>query len=157
MQNSHVITWEEQTVYQQEVCLHPKEHDHHQENTQIHTQSSHQLQEEITESEQELMSADDEARTPGKSSRNVNDKTVCWKFFYRSTKRYFWFKNIFGYFCCSKWEFLGFKFRTIERKTQCPFSKQMLTARDKKLKLSGKSLTEHLRRKQGAHKDVGAA
>ena len=39
------------------------------------------VQEEITESEQELMSADDEARTPGKSSRSVNDKTVCWKFF----------------------------------------------------------------------------
>ena len=33
----------------------------------------------------------------------------------------------------------------------------MLSARDKKLKLSGKSLTKHLRRKQGAHKDVGAA
>ena len=33
----------------------------------------------------------------------------------------------------------------------------MLTARDKKLKLSGKSLTEHLCRKHGAHKDVGAA
>ena len=98
------------------------------------------VQEEITESEQELMSADDKARTPGKSSRNVNDYVL--EVFCRSTKRYFWFKKIF-------W--------TIERKTQCPFCKQMLTAWDKKLKLSGKSLTEHLRRKQGAHKDVGAA
>ena len=33
----------------------------------------------------------------------------------------------------------------------------MLTARDKKQKLAGKSLTEHLRRKHGAITAVGAA
>ena len=33
----------------------------------------------------------------------------------------------------------------------------MLTARDKTQKLAGKSLTEHLRRKHGAVKEVGAA
>ena len=33
----------------------------------------------------------------------------------------------------------------------------MLTARDKKLKLAGKSLTEHVRQKHGAGKEVGAA
>ena len=35
-------------------------------------------------------------------------------------------------------------------KAECPFCKKMLAARDKKQKLSGISLTEHLRRKHGA-------
>ena len=38
-----------------------------------------------------------------------------------------------------------------------PFCKKLLTAGDKKQKLAGKSLTEHLRWQHGAEKEVGAA
>jgi hypothetical protein len=91
-QNSHVITWEEQTVYQQDMSSPKRTRSPSGEHPDPHTvESKISVQEEITERKQELMCADDKARTLGKSSRSVNVKTVCW------------FKNIFGYFCCSKW------------------------------------------------------
>ena len=96
------------------------------------------------------MSAHDEPKLTGKCSRNVTENTVCWKFFPVPPKGKCLFKSIFAYFSCSNCEFLGFQFRTGERKTECQKNVN-------KQKLAGKSLTEHLRRKHGAEKEVGAA
>ena len=73
------------------------------------TDSQISVEHQLTESEKEIMSGNDEPKSTEKCSRNVKEKIVCWKFFSVPPK--------VTCFSCSHCEFLGFQFRTGERKT----------------------------------------
>ena len=69
-------------------------------------------EDECTESEQELSTSQNEPQSRQTSSRNVNETTVCWKFFAVPPKGISMLKNIImlAQFSCTNCDFLGLNF-----------------------------------------------
>ena len=87
-----------------------------------------------------MISGHDEPQTKQKGFRNVNETTVCWKFFAVPPKGTCLLENIIlvlAHFSCSNCEFLGFNFGHCQaNKRQNALCKKLLTARDKKQKFA---------------------